>query len=124
MVDMSTGEPLAQSQDERTWGMLCHLSALAGLLTGGIGFVLGPLIVWLIKKDQYKFVDDQGRESVNFQISMLIYMVVSALLMIVGIGFILLPILVVVDVVLVIMASVAASDGKAYKYPFTIRLIK
>lgn len=120
---MVNGEPLAMSSDEKTWGMLCHLTALAGILITGIGFVLGPLIVWLIKKDQYAFVNDQGKESLNFQISMLIYMIIAGLLVFILVGFVLLPILLVLDVVYVVLASVAASEGKAYRYPFSIRFI-
>lgn len=120
---MSTGEPLALSSEEKTWGMLCHLAALTGTFTL-IGFVLGPLIVWILKKDQSKYVDEQGKEAMNFQISMLIYMMVSIPLMIIAIGFITFTIAYIADIVLSIVAAIAANEGRVYKYPFTITFIK
>ncbi|HOP80874.1 MAG TPA: DUF4870 domain-containing protein [Armatimonadota bacterium] len=124
MTMETPGEPvIARSSDERLWGMLCHLSALAILIIPYIGAVIGPLVVWLLKKDQYPFVDDQGKESLNFQISILIYSTISAILAIVLIGFVLLFILLVLDIILVIVASVAANEGRAYRYPLTIRFI-
>ncbi len=107
-----------------TWGMLCHLSAFLGIVLVSFGHILGPLVVWLLKKDQYPFVDEQGKEALNFQISMTIYGIIAGLLILVLIGFILLAIIVVTDMVLVVLASVEASNGRSYRYPFTIRLIK
>ena len=68
-------KPAGGSSDERMWGMLCHLSTFAGYLVP-FGNISGPLIVWLVKKDEYAFVDDQGKESLNFQISITIYSLV------------------------------------------------
>lgn len=117
----------SNARDERLWGMLSHLMALAGIVVPPIGFVLGPLIVWLIKKDQYPFVNEQGKESVNFQISMLIYGAVLALLSLTVILAVLtiplLGALVVFDIVEVVLAAVKANEGVSYKYPLTIRLI-
>lgn len=110
-------------QQTRTWGMLCHLTALAGFIGVPFGHLLGPLVVYLIKKDEYPFVDDQGKESLNFQISMTIYGIVAGLLIFVLVGIPLLIGLVILDVVLVIIASVEASKGVVYRYPLTIRLI-
>src|SRR5574340_957366 len=110
------------SQEEKTWGMACHLSALAGLVTG-LGFILGPLIVWLIKKDLFPFVDDQGKESLNFQISMFIYGIVAAILIVVLIGFVLLPLVGLFDIIMVIVAAIAASNGQTFRYPMTIRFL-
>ncbi len=109
---------------KNTWGMLCHLTALVGFLGVPLGNILGPLIVWLIKKDQYSFVDSQGKESLNFQISMTIYGVIAGFLTIILIGWALLVVLVVVNIILVIIASVRANSGRPYRYPITIRLIK
>ena len=109
---------------KNTWGMLCHLAALVMLLGVPLGNILGPLIVWLIKKDQYSFVDSQGRESLNFQISMTIYGVIAGFLTIILIGWALLAILVVVNIILVIIASIRANSGRPYRYPITIRFIK
>jgi len=123
-------------QQERTWGMLSHLAAFVeflGLPT--LGNIIGPLIVWLIFRERHPFVDDQGRESINFQLSITIYaLVLVAIIGLVGvltfgIGLILLlPFIIAVavlyyiaKVVLVIMASIAAYNGEPYRYPFTIR---
>ena len=103
--------------------MLCHLAALAGFLIP-FGSIVGPLIIWLIKKDEFPFVDEQGKESLNFQISVAIYGIVSAILIIVFIGIILLVALIIADVVLVVVASIKTNKGESYRYPLTIRLIK
>ncbi|MBT8144262.1 MAG: DUF4870 domain-containing protein [Gammaproteobacteria bacterium] len=116
-------EVSAISKDERTWGMLCHLSVLTGLFTGGFGSIIAPLVIWLIKKEEMPFVDDQGKEALNFQITMMIACFVSALLMIVLIGFLLLPLVLIFDLVMVIIASIKANDGERYRYPLTLRLL-
>lgn len=113
-----------QEQQERLWGMFCHLSALAGFLGIPFGSILGPLIIWLIKRNDYSFVDEQGKESLNFQISMTIYGIVSALLILVVVGIFLLIALVVFELVMIIIASVKASNGEYFRYPLTIRIIK
>jgi uncharacterized Tic20 family protein len=110
------------SSDERMWGMLCHLSALTGYFSG-LGFVLGPLIVWLLKKDQYSFVDEQGKDAPNFQITMCIAAIVSALLVLLLIDFVLLWMLAIVNLVLIIIAVINANNGVHYEYPFALRLI-
>lgn len=114
---------MSEDPQERTWAMPCHLAALAGLVTG-LGFILGPLVVWLVKKDQYPLVDDQGKESLNFQISMFIYGLLAGLLVIVLVGFALLALIAVFDLIMVIVAAVAANNGQRYRYPLTLRLIK
>ncbi|MCF8309771.1 MAG: DUF4870 domain-containing protein, partial [Bacteroidales bacterium] len=83
---------LPKSAEEKKWAMLVHFSALSGLVIP-FGNLLGPLVVWLLKKDQSVFVDDQGKEALNFQLSMLIYSLISGLLVIVGIGIVLLVII-------------------------------
>ena len=114
------------NRDARMWAMLCHLAGLAGFVLWGIGSVIGPLIIWLIKKEQYPFVDEQGKEAVNFQITMLIYAIVAGLLMFVCIGFFLLAAVGIVDIVLIIIAAIKANDGYHYRYPYPliIRFIK
>jgi hypothetical protein len=111
-----------QEQQSRLWGTLCHLSALAGFFMP-FGNVIGPLIVWLIKKDEFPFVNDQGKESLNFQISMSIYMLAAGASILFLIGFVLLPIVVLVDVIFTIVASIQANTGQPYRYPMTIRFI-
>jgi len=110
-------------KDARLWGMLCHLSALAMFIIP-FGGVLGPLVVWLIKKQDSEFVDDQGKESLNFQITMVMIHVVCVILLFVVIGLILLPIAVLLDLIFIIIAAVKANGGERYRYPFAIRLIK
>ena len=78
------------SKDVRMWGMFAHISALVGLLGNGFGFILGPLIVWLAKREDHPFIDDQGKEALNFQITMFLAGMLSALLVLVLIGFFLL----------------------------------
>jgi len=122
------------SAEQRQWAMFAHLSALVGgLLTsvvGGWGTFAGPLIVWLIKKDTMPFVDDQGKEALNFNITVAIIALLMALMtvMTLGIGIIFTgPILVIVGVawlVLTIIAAIKANEGVAYRYPFALRLIK
>jgi uncharacterized Tic20 family protein len=114
----------SEDKDSRMWSMFCHLTALSAFIGVPFGNIIGPLIIWLIKKDDFHKVDDQGRESVNFQISMTIYTIVSFFLCFVIIGFLLLPIVLLVDLILVIIASVKANKGDMYRYPFTIRFIK
>jgi uncharacterized Tic20 family protein len=112
------------SKDARMWAMICHLAALGGFVIPIIGAVIGPLIIWQIKKDEFRFVDEQGKEAVNFQISMLIYGVVAGLLCFACVGFVLLPAVVIVDLVFLLIAAVKANNGQSYRYPLTIRFIK
>lgn len=111
------------TSEERSWAAGCHLSAFAGFCTG-IGFVLGPLIVWLLKKDFSKFVDDQGKEALNFQLTMLILVIVSFFLIIVLIGIPMLIVLAILNLIFTIIAGVKASEGVAYRYPINFRLIR
>ena len=111
------------SGDVRTWCMACHLSALAGFVIPGLGHVFGPLIVWLIKRGDSPEIDAHGKEALNFQISMLIYNVVAGVLCLVLIGFALLAVLHILNVVFVIIAALKASEGQMYRYPLTLRLI-
>jgi len=103
--------------------VLCHASALAGFFVPWAGHILGPLIVWLAKRGDSAEIDEHGKESLNFQISMLIYNLIAGVLCLVLIGFVILGILHIMNLVLVIVASIQASEGKFYRYPITIRLI-
>ncbi len=111
------------SKDERTWGMLAHLSALLGYLILPFGNIIAPLVVWLMKKDQSQFVGDQAKESLNFQISCTIYMVVALISLMLLVGFILVPLVYAFGLILTLIGTVKANNGEAYRYPFTIRLI-
>lgn len=116
--------PSAPTAQERNWAVLCHLSALLGVVVWGLGIVLGPLIVWLIKKDTMSFVDDQGKEALNFQITVLLAGIVCSALVFVLIGIPLLAVLGIVDLVFIIIAAIKASEGVSYRYPVSLRLIK
>lgn len=130
----TTDDDTAIPQEERQWAMFAHLSALlGGLVTsaiGGWGWFLGPLIIWLLKKDTMPFVADQAKESLNFNITVTAIFLALMILgfITLGIGFVIaLPLMFVVGVaalVLIIMAAIKANDGVRYRYPFTIRLIK
>jgi uncharacterized protein len=117
-----TPAPSTASQ-ERTMGMLCHLIALAGLLVP-FGNVIGPLIIWLVKKDTMPTVDREGKESLNFNLSFAIYMIVATISIFVVIGIVLLPVVFVGWVILVIIASIKAANGESFAYPLTIRFLK
>jgi len=104
--------------------VLSHASALLGFFVPYAFHILGPLIIWLAKRNDSPEIDAHGKESLNFQLSMLIYNIVAGLLCLVLIGFVLLVILHFLNLVLVIVASIQASEGKLYRYPLTIRLIK
>jgi uncharacterized Tic20 family protein len=117
-------EPVVQSREVRTWTVLCHASALIGFVAPGAGHIIAPLIIWLIKRGEFPEVDEHGKESLNFQISMLIYNVIAGILCLVLIGFPILVVLHVLNVVLVFIASLRASEGQFYRYPITLRLIK
>ena len=117
-------ETSSSSSDVRMWNVLCHATALAGFFVPWAGHILGPLIVWLVKRNDSPEIDQHGKESLNFQISMLIYNVIAGVLCLVLIGFVILAILHILNLVLVIIASIQASEGKFYRYPLAIRLIK
>jgi len=123
-MDQQPPPPPSTSSDARTWNVLCHATALAGFFVPWAGHILGPLIVWLVKRSDSPQIDEHGKESLNFQISMLIYNVIAGVLCLVLIGFVILGILHILNLVLVIVASIQASEGKFYRYPITIRLIK
>jgi len=105
-------------KDAKNMGMLCHL---LGIFT----VWLGPLIIWLLKKDSSPFVDDQGKEALNFQITAFIAILVCIpLVPVFCIGAILIAAIQITRIVLGILATVAATKGVAYRYPLTLRLIK
>jgi uncharacterized Tic20 family protein len=119
------------TQEERQWAMFAHLSSLLGaLVTGGLGVFIGPLVIWLIKKETMPFVDDQGKEALNFNITLAILGVALLILTVItfGIGALLtVPVGLAAAVgwlVLTVIASIKASEGVAYRYPLTLRLIK
>jgi len=112
------------SKDEQNWAMACHLAALSGFIIP-LGNIVGPLVVWLIKKDTMPMVNQHGKESLNFQITVLIAFMVCLVLTLVVIGVVLMFVVGIGALVLTIMAAVKVSNGQFdYKYPFTLRLVK
>ena len=111
------------SNDDRFWGMLCHLSALAGHFFP-FGNIIAPLVIWLIKKDESAYVNYHGKEALNFQISLAIYFAIAVILAFVLIGFAFLIALWVFGLVMVIVAGVKANEGQYYRYPLTMRFLK
>ncbi len=107
----------------RTWAMLSHLAALLGYVGIPFGHIFGPLIIWLTKKDEDTFISVHARESLNFQISITIYMMLSFILMFVLIGFVLIFVIMVLHITLSIVAALRANDGQFYRYPFTFRFV-
>ena len=122
---MNEPNPVAgvPTQDERTWGMLAHLTAFSGFLIP-LGSVIAPLIVWLVKRDQSEFVADQGKEALNFNISVLLAGVVCGVLVWIFIGILLGVALFFYWLAMTIVAGIKASEGIRYRYPFTLRLVK
>ncbi len=117
-------ESIALTGEEKQWGMFCHLSALLGLAIGGFTFV-GPLVCWLVKKDTSRFVDFHGKESLNFQLNILIYYLAAMAITLVTCVAFPLPLAVLVyGIVMPIIAGLKANEGKEYEYPATIRIIK
>ena len=123
------------SAEERQWAMFAHLSALLGAMVtagwaGSVGCFLGPLVIWMIKKDTMPFVDDQAKEALNFNITVAIVFFVLFLLTLftLGIGILLTgPLFVIVGIawlVLTVIAAIKANQGERYRYPLTLRLVK
>lgn len=112
-----------RNKDENTLGILCHLLAFAGFVVP-FGSILGPLVLWLIKRADSPYIDVVGKEVLNFNISWTIYMIIAALSIFALIGVLLLPLAGLLWLIFVIMAAIKASEGKIYRYPLTIRLIK
>lgn len=122
-VNQESSQPLGFSKDEKMWAMFAHISAVAGFVFP-FGNIIGPLLIWILKKEEFPFVNDQGKESLNFQISITIYILISVILVFVVIGIPLLIILGIFALIMTIIGGINAYDGKAYRYPITIRLVK
>lgn len=106
------------NRDARLYGMLCHLLGLSWMVGIPFGWIFGPLVVWMIKRDDHPFIDEQGKEAMNFQLSMTLY---TFGLFVTCVGILLIPVVWIIELVYTIIASVKASDGIPYRYPFTIR---
>lgn len=112
----------------RQWAMFAHLSALlGGLVTGhwlGLGCFIGPLVIWLAKKDSLPFVEDQAKEALNFNITVAIAAAACGVLKYIALGYVLWPLVGVVWLVCLLVAAIKANEGERYRYPFALRLVK
>ena len=117
------GNDAVTTSDERTMGLLAHLAAFAGFVVP-LGNLLGPLVMYLVKKDESDFIADQAKEALNFNITVTIAAFVSAILIFVLIGLALLPLLGIAWLVLTIIGALKANEGVRYRYPLTLRLVK
>ena len=114
----------------RQWGMFAHLAGLGGFVVPGIGHLLGPFIVWMMKKDHVPFVNDQAKESLNFQITVTIVFVAALIITVASaciglpVGIFLLPLIGIGDAVMAVIAALEANKGIYYRYPLALRLIK
>lgn len=120
-MDSST----STKNDANLWAMLCHLSALAGCLIP-FGNIIGPLIVWQIKKAEFPIVDDQGKESLNFQITVAIGLLALLILAIATLGLLmpLLPVFGIVALIFTVIGALKANKGETYRYPFAFCFVK
>jgi uncharacterized Tic20 family protein len=121
-----TNQPIttqATSEDEKTWGMLVHLSSLAGFFIG-FGWIIAPLIIWLVKREEMPFVNQEGKNAMNFQITMAIAGIICGVLTIIFIGLIGLLAIAVLELVFPILAGLKAREGESYKYPLSYPFIK
>jgi len=113
-----------ESQNKQAqWAALCHASALVILFGLPFGNVLAPLIIWLVKRNEFPLLDTHGKEALNFQLSVTLYGLISVILVFVLVGFILLFVLFIFFLVNVVRAAIAAGNGESYTYPLTIRFI-
>jgi uncharacterized protein len=116
-------ERIVTEQNEKQWGMITHLAALSIFAGIPFGNIIGPLVIYLIKKDDFEFVADQGKEVLNFQITWTLIFIVSAILIFSGIGIFMLVGFGIAWLVLVIFGIIAGSNGQYHRYPLTIKFI-
>jgi uncharacterized Tic20 family protein len=126
MINQPSESPAGGNEpgsEERQWGMFAHLSALAGFVIP-FGTIIGPLIIWQMKKYDMPFVAEQGVEALNFQITVAIAFVIAALLSIILIGFLLMPLIGIGALVLTVIGGIKANEGVHYQYPINWRIVK
>jgi uncharacterized protein len=122
--------PTVLQPEEKTWGLICHLAALGMYVFPAFGNVIGAFIAWIVLKDRSSFADDQGKESINFQISLTLYAAIGIAFCFVtfGLGILmvvpLLGVMSILQIVFIIVAALEANKGVLYRYPATIRFIK
>ncbi|TVP74708.1 MAG: DUF4870 domain-containing protein [Gemmatimonadales bacterium] len=108
-------------REARTWAMLSHVSGLLGFIIPIVGSIFGPLVVWLLKRETHPFVDDQGREALNFQINIFIYYFLAGLLVLLLVGILVLLLIPVYQVVMILVAAIKSQEGETFRYPLILR---
>jgi uncharacterized protein len=117
--------PASSSESARSWCIGLHLSGLSGLiLSFALAHIVVPLVIWLVKRADSPEIDSTGKEVLNFQITYTIYSLIAGALCFVLIGFLILPIVLIVWLVCIIIAAVKTSNGETYRYPATIRFLQ
>jgi len=111
------------SESERNWAMLSHLTAFAGFFFP-FGGIIGPLICWLSRKDESAWVDENGKASLNFNLSILLYCILVIPLCFILVGFLLIGMLMTLKVICIIIASIKSSKGEKFKYPMAIPFVQ
>ena len=111
------------TQSERDWAMFCHLSAFAGYLFP-FGGIIGPVICWISRKDESAWVDTNGKSSLNFQISLLLYTILAIPLCFIIVGIPIIGCLIILEFICIIMASIRTAKGETFKYPLSIPFIQ
>jgi uncharacterized Tic20 family protein len=111
------------SETERNWAMFCHLSAFAGYFIP-FGGVIGPFVIWMSKRDESTWINENGKASLNFQLSMLMYLILAAPLCLILIGIPIIGVLVILRIIFIVIASIKASKGEEFRYPLAIPFIQ
>lgn len=114
----------AVPQEDRMYAAACHFAGLPIFITTGLANIIAPLVIWMIKKDTMPFVDEHGKESLNFQLTLLIGYVISAVLVYFCIGIFLIGALLIVQIIFPLIAGIKAYDGQPYRYPMTLRMVQ
>ncbi len=114
----------ALPEEVRNWAMACHLFALVGMLGNGIGYLFGPLITWLIKRNDHPFIDEHGKEAVNFQLTMFLALLCCVPLVFIIIGIPMMILIGLIMTILPIVAGIKAANGEHYQYPLSFRFLQ
>jgi uncharacterized Tic20 family protein len=121
-ADAATTDASEVDDEERTWGILAHAGGFAGLAVP-FGNVVAPLVVWLVKRDESRFVDENGIRALNFQLTWSVILLVTALSVLVGVGLVLFPLAMLAWLILTVVGTVRAADDEVYDYPLTIGFV-